>query len=300
MLLLVLLLVLVWTLKKPAAIRQDTPDVTEAPPSAEFTTAVAPARPNDAESPAISSKQVLIDDEPKALWLEEIENRVYSNDPVIEVVSLSTEFYKCDVIGHNHHNLLAESNVFLPQLKVAEAVRLECEALAARYPRWYHAKLREKKLLKLEPNSIAGKKLHELFSGLFSESQQFDYNRFTNDRNRLALAMKNAPLTSYAALDQVAGMFFNNESNAIYEELLNTQDGLWIHLANELALQNISCTFPNSQSCEPTSFYMVHQCQRDASACGLSFPTWYQQHISAGLKADVLILQNYYQQISHE
>ncbi len=290
-----LLLAVLWTLKKPVVVQHEE----LVSPDQPLTSPAAKVMPNN-ELQAISKSPVLIDDEPKKLWLEEIENRIYSADPVIEVASLSMDFMKCDAIGNQGHSLLAESDAYLSRLNLADQISIECEALAAQYPRWYQAKLREKKLLKLQPNSTAGKQLQELFSSLFDQDQNLNYEHYINTRNRLALTIKNAPLTSFAALDQMAGLSFNNEPNTIYQQLLKTQDGSWIHFANELALQSISCTFPNSRSCEPTSFYMFHKCELNSNACGLSFDVWYDQHISAGMKADVLILQNYYRQMNHE
>ena len=234
-----------------------------------------------------------IDGKPIKQWLQEVANPRYSEDPVLEVASLLLDFRKCKDLMLRPPPQLQELKPGIDQfLSLQNRINQECKELNESYPLWFNTAHPELKILALAPTSLNGESFQQLLKDLFVQTKDFDYDDFTWQKNKLAILMKNPAMTSFAAMDHGVGVF-NQEQTQIYMDLLNTQDGLWILTAYELALQSLSCGFPNSRSCEATSFYMVNKCRTDHAACGMNFKPWFQSYVSPGMKKDVTLIINH-------
>lgn len=238
-----------------------------------------------------SNFDILYEGKPLTNWLAEISNPVYSNDPVVEASSLRNDFRKCTF---NFRALNNKTNNEPKLTALKEQIKTECHSYAAKYPLWFNARDRDKIIMNLPSTSIAGERLQYILGGYYGQHNDLDYDHLIQARIEVGLTIKSPGMTSFGALDNGIGLIAPLEQTALHKELLQTQVGMWIFQANQFALQALSCEFPNSRSCEPTSFFMLTQCDRDELACGLNFHQWFENFSSSGMKKDVEILMQYY------
>lgn len=258
-----------------------------------------PSTPDHSQAPTNTGQPgpaVWLDEVPIKVWMDEIKTPQYSTDPVLEVAALIQDFRRCEIRTYDVHQNLKDQPAYQKMLALQQQVQQQCDEYQQRYPHWFKTKLPEKKLLFLSANTALGQEFHNLMSGLLNENSPLDYQEFKNQHVDWSLRAKQAGSTSISAFDHSVGIFEEVPLTAEFKHRLQTEDGLWVMVANQLALQKLSCYMPNSRSCEATAFYMLHQCQKDLTACGLNFSQWYQSHITPGLKQDVDILLTYYRE----
>ncbi len=282
----VVLLVILWWLLYPTQppANNKEPIATVAKPALKPSLKARPATKPTDQQPASKTTN---DTASVEAWLTEVANPIYSEDPVIEMASLNLEMHRCESIKHFHEERIQDDAIFAKRQQLIKDIKLECERMQSRYPQWFKAPLREKKLLSVTASSTAGQQYQTLMAAYFQTDGHLDFEQLTHDKNQLATRLRNAPMTSMAAMEQFYGFMAVDEFKGVLEQQLDTEDGVWIHVASEYALQKLSCSYPNSRSCEATSLYMWQKCAQDLSACGLDFLTWYQNHSSAGMRQDV-------------
>ena len=280
---------------------QDPPAAIHIEPSAERPT----QQPlNNAHKPSPNQPAKLASNQPPSThdsiagvptdqWLAELSDFIYSDDPVVEAATLSLEFRKCTAFNRLLGNQSDKLNTHADWLN---KIKEQCQSYADDYPLWFAAKEREKNILSLTANSLTGEQWQYIIQGYYGIHTDLTFDELIQANLKLGLNSKNPALTSFGALDSGIGLVAGPEVNEFFANLLQTQVGMWVYQANRLALQSLSCEFPNSRSCEDTAFFMLYTCETDDTTCGLSFNDWYQSHTTEGMKKDVEILLHYYRE----
>ncbi|VAW45404.1 hypothetical protein MNBD_GAMMA02-309, partial [hydrothermal vent metagenome] len=244
------------------------------------------AKIQESKEPLDLSPKDEIDGVPMLQWLAEINNPVYSDDPVLEVVTLSMDFRMCKYPMQR----LVKKTAKHPELKVfMDHAKAKCETYAEQYPLWFNVRDREQSVMSLPTSSIFGEQYKHILAGYYGKHSDLDFDQLNEARLELSLQIKSPSLVSFGALDSGIGITATLDKTAFFMGLLKSKVGIWIYQAHELALQSFSCELPNSRSCEATSFYMLYKCENETAACGLSFQQWYESYTTVGMKKDVEI-----------
>ncbi|MCX7545746.1 hypothetical protein [Marinicella gelatinilytica] len=238
----------------------------------------------------LSSKEE-INGIPISRYLAEIKNPIYSDDPVIEIASLSMDFQVCRLWYHRLNKNIS-SNPDLQQLK--NQLTEKCELYGKKYPVLFESSSQHDSVLNFKANSLLGEQYKYLLAGLYGRHNDIDYNQLTENLFELSLQIRSPSLISVSALNSGIGLSAADGKTEFFKDLLHTQVNIWIFHAHNLALQLLTCDMPNSQTCEATSFHMLYRCDNEPVACGLTLQQWHMKYSSLGMKKDVEIIKNYY------
>ena len=221
--------------------------------------------------------------------LTEIENRLFSDDPYVELLSLDI------MIGHCRDSfdtaaVFRLDAVNRQQQVVIDALHERCKQYQNQYPNVLS--MNEAGIKKaFKPNSQFGQ--------LLQQSSTFELNRIEREeQNKLvlhyALREQNSSLLMMSGLmHKWGGGDFEH-----LKGLLNSGDVQYIAQISQLALSLLACNHQNGQTCMSTSALMLIACAEQPTSCNQDFPTWYQQSTLPGMKRDVEKLMAYYQQFS--
>lgn len=253
-----------------------------------------PAKPNSASQEILTNPKETetnsYSDEQQEI-LNEIEQRLYSQDPYVELTSLMVQMSLCKKEYAQLEFLVSSDAVFQQQIKLDRALKKDCENYRQQYP---HVLAMNEKQIKntFKPNSSFGR--------LIQAQQNRNLTRTEREENSqltllYALKEKNSSLIMLSAL------FLRYERNNIdiLQTILNSKDNNYIAQMNQMALTLLSCEHQSGQSCQSTSMLMVMSCAENPDSCGLDFQTWVDKNTLSGMKRDVEKLMAYYQQLAN-
>lgn len=240
----------------------------------------------------LSSKEE-INGIPISRYLAEIKNPIYSDDPVIEIASLSMDFQVCRRWYHRLNKNIS-SNPDLQQLK--NQLTEKCELYGKKYPVLFESSSQHDNILNFQADSLLGEQYKYLLAGIYGRHNDIDYNQLTENLFELSLQIRSPSLISEGALNSGIGLSAAEGKTEFFKDLLQTQVNIWIFHAHNLALQLLTCDMPNSRTCEATGFYMLYTCDNNPEACGLTVQQWHERYSSPGMKKDVDIIKNYYRE----
>ncbi len=228
-------------------------------------------------------------DEQQAI-LNEIEQRLYSQDPYVELTSLIVQMGFCHKEFRGMDFLTSSDTVFQQQLQLTQDLKKECENYQQQYP--HLLTMDEKKIRNtFIPNSPLGR--------LMKAQENRDITRSERDENSqltlvYALKEKNSSLIMLSALF----LRYERSNMDLLQTILNSKDNNYMAQMNQMALTLMSCEHQSGQACQSTSMLMVLSCAENPDSCGLDFQTWYDQNTLSGMKRDVEKLMAYYQQLA--
>ncbi|GJM06193.1 MAG: hypothetical protein DHS20C09_21890 [marine bacterium B5-7] len=224
--------------------------------------------------------------------LAEVGEARYSDDPVIEMVSIMMEITDCGISRSFGRWSYLQPTAAWQQLNQQAADK--CQQLEQQYPTIANDDYSEKAMELLTPTSMQGQQLMDVYKQLKQSSG--DFTAFISDVYYLGTQSKNAQLIQIAKLFSTAGYGMANEVFP-YQEILQTEDSQYIHLIDQLALELMACDFNQGVTCQAQSSTMLDRCKQVTEVCGLNFIQWFDAYVSAGIKADVTILSDYYKNL---
>ena len=222
--------------------------------------------------------------------LNEIESRIYSEDPYVELISLSVNMSLCRKEFEHMNFLTYSATVFQQQNQLNQDLKKACKAYWKLYPQILS--MGEKQMRNVfKPDSQLGHLLQVQESRNLLQKERDENYQLTLLH---ALKEKNSSVIMLSAL--LLG--YSGSGNGVLKSILQSNDNSYIAQMNQLALTLISCGYQNGQSCQSTSVLMVMACSESPDSCGLDFETWYERNTLPGMKRDVEKLMAYYQRIS--
>ncbi|WP_154222819.1 hypothetical protein [Marinicella rhabdoformis] len=221
--------------------------------------------------------------------LKELQNRQYSEDPIVEMESIVFQHFQClpDLEALLFFGQQA-TDAALAQVKKA---RLVCPEFMKQYPVISDIDEYKKHKEALVPNSKYGrlKKQRDL-----SRSQ----SELMSDEVLAAVETKSGPVIAASGLGFRYGMRY--EPITMGQNIFKSTDRSYHAYIISLATQKLSCEFQNGVSCGSNSFFMLQKCVADEKHCGVDFQTWYHQVTMPGQQKDVALVIDYLKQKVNE
>ncbi len=223
--------------------------------------------------------------------LQEIDSRIFSDDPYVEFHSLEFLMGQCrdpDLIDQ----LLINDTPLKPQLQLAEEIKLKCSGLIAEYPEFLSYPNLEQLLLAFEPQSRMGRLLKQ--SNATSDMTPIERSELSTMILRQSIKEQN----SAAMMHSVFVARFGSLPTLGLADVLGSRDQEYLNQMSSLALMQMACQLQDGMACDSTSFYMILLCATSPTACGLNFNEWYQKITLPGMQRDVEKLVAYFKQFS--
>lgn len=220
--------------------------------------------------------------------LIEIEQRIFSTDPYVELASLMIQLSLCRE-EFEYMDLFGSNTVYHQQKELNESLRQTCNHYRKQYPNILSMNQKQMRQV-FTPTSQLGRLLKAQ-----EEQGLTPIERQENAELTLfyALKEKNASLVLISAFMHR----FSSGNHDALKSILGSNDVNYTGQMSQLALGLMSCNYQNGQSCTSTSIMMVMACSQNPEACGLSFQDWYAQNTLPGMKRDVEKAMVYYQRM---
>ena len=222
-------------------------------------------------------------------WLQQLENRRYSEDITVELASIGMEFESC---GNNKLDWRFEGmELSTHQAEVKTAVENHCKNLLSQYPLLNTFQLKsgmQTVFDEFPANSPLGQFLYQQTG----TGNNFDAYDFASKLIPLSLRQKNAQM-----LFMVNWMLGYYDNIHIFEsKVTGGQHRDYLITIQSIALTALSCEFQTGITCSPISRFMQEKCFDDEQFCQLDFNQWYQLAVTPGMDADIKLVKQYFVQ----
>lgn len=223
------------------------------------------------------------------LILQEIDIRMFSDDPYVELFSLDLVVGVCrDSFGLENLFQFAQGVVYEEQQKAVEAFQQQCKTYETQYPHLL-SMTRKEQLADLKPQSQLGLLLEQ--KKRLSEMTEDERNEL--DAQLLSEAIRQG---NSAVLVEVSFSYrFSKSLASGISNILNSKDYNYTGYMSQLALVKIACQFQQGRNCEANSALMLFVCSQQPESCSQDFHTWFEQNTLPGMKNDVETLIGIYQ-----
>ena len=221
--------------------------------------------------------------------LQELEERIYSDDPIVEMESLMFQHFHClpDFDSLMFYAQQA-TDAALAQIKKAQIV---CPEFKKQYPMISDVDQYKSYKDALVPSSDYGRLKKQRDTSL-PQSERMTEEVLT------AVATQSGPIIAGSGMSVRYGIRY--EVASPWQHVLNSSDQFYNAYIMSLATQKLSCEYQNGISCGANSFFMLQQCVQDESFCGVDFLTWYQQVTMPGQQKDVALVIDYLKKAANE
>lgn len=214
--------------------------------------------------------------------LQELQNRTYSDDPIVEMESIVFQYFQClpDLKALLFYGQ-RETDAALMQVEKARTV---CPKFKKQFPVISDIDQYKKYKEALVPSSDYGRLKKQRDTALTQGERM-------TEEVLAAVATQSGPLIAASGLSFRYGVRY--EVVPLWNSLLKSSDKNYNAYIMSLATQKLSCEFQNAASCGANSFFMLQKCVADNKYCGVDFMTWYQQVTMPGQQKDVALLIAY-------
>lgn len=223
--------------------------------------------------------------------LAALEEARYSNDPMVELQSVFSEYSYC-------HQTIMDFRLkdqHLTDKKKAQLEKLDqrCDALKVKYS--FLAETGKSgviaKALKDMPSSSP---LGDMYREENTAAIRADFSAYFNRLTQQGIKAQNAQtlVRSTRLLDQP---FFKVDPTLA--EVLGGLDENYIRRTQHNALSLMSCEFQGGISCLPDAQIMVDKCLENELFCDMNFSNWYQLYTTDAQKNDVAVLLAHYRSL---
>ncbi|MCB1582574.1 MAG: hypothetical protein KDI92_05865 [Xanthomonadales bacterium] len=228
------------------------------------------------------------------LILEEIETRMFSNDPYVEIYSLQSSMSLCKDADELDSLFTFYQNYTHPkQQQSIDVFKEKCQQQQSLYPNLISQDIKQP-FKTIKPESRLG---------LLLEKMHKKFNRLTElERNELGTELLIEGIKAQNSTVLISSSFtyrYNRPMMSQLTHVLNSQDLNYVGQISQLAIAKLACQFQHGMACEPTSELMLLICAQQPNSCGLTFNQWYQQNTLPGMKNDVEIMLAHFQDNIH-
>ncbi len=222
------------------------------------------------------------------LILEEIESRIFSDDPYVEVYSLQSSMGLCKDLDKLGDIFTFYHNYTHPkQQQTIDAYQEQCQKLQSKYPILI-SQDRKQQLTTFTPHSKLGLLL-EKTGKEFSHMTELERNELGAAVLTEAIREENSAVLMYSSFTYR----YNRPMMSQLTHVLNSQDLNYVGQISQLTIAKMACQFQQGMACEPTSELMLIICAQQPNSCGLTFDQWYQNNTLPGMKSDVETMMTY-------
>ena len=221
--------------------------------------------------------------------LQEIEARMFSDDPYVELYSLEFLVGQCREQDIVERLFVGKGVFFEAQQQLAKKLQQRCSELKNQYQEYLSFPEHEQLIRAFQPNSKMGRLL----------KQMDNPNLTTLDRRELSSAILQQAIKEQNSSSLMYSVFivrFGSMINTPLAAVIDSNDQEYVNQMSSLALMLMACQYQGGKTCESTSFYMIIMCSQQPAACGLDFPSWYQKTTLPGMQRDVDKMITYFQQ----
>ena len=213
--------------------------------------------------------------------------RRYSDDLLVEMASVFTEYVSCiDASWMTEMNL---NRPTLERTQMLSDLKSYCQQMEKSYP-----VLKDGYYKNMDEQFFMNDSEHGLMSLMKSLHQEQTHEALNSTIQNLiseSYRQKNGQFLSMVQL--MTG--YRHDVFAIESELLGGLDINYLQSIRNVALTKLSCNFQAGQTCSPIGRFMLERCSRDNTICGMAFDAWYQGSATSGIRADVELLISHYQ-----
>ena len=221
--------------------------------------------------------------------LSETVHELYSSDPYVEAFSVTQRSLECEFFkARNIEYSLNESD---SGRVILNKKRSLCEQWQTDFPLLSSPQSWIKKLSELPADSKLGQ-LVKQFPSLSDFNQRTEY---AVKAFELGIKEKSPYLIEYA-LTQIEQPF--SILNAADNDLSTTDNGTYAAFIFSTAVNLMLCDFNHEEFCSGHGWKMINKCTSESSYCGLTYQEWFDRSLMPGMKQDVLVLLEYFQQIA--
>ncbi len=273
-----------WYLSKPESSTTQAADTalvmepSSLPPETHNTQQQAKQQPNQSKTNQASWKE---------RWLEQLSERRYSEDLLVELMSLGLEYETCG--NRNQSWRFQGKTLSEAQDQIRKAVEKHCEDLFNAYPLLEDQSLQngmQELFLLLTPSTPLG----QFFLDQAINRQALDMGDFLSTLVPLALEAQNAQMLVMANIM----VTYRQNHVSIESQLLKSIDPKYVGFVRSIALTQLSCQFQGGLTCSPTGHFMQDKCFVDDRFCGMNFDQWFTLAVTPGIQQDVQLLAQYF------
>lgn len=294
-LLLILLtgLVLWFSLKQPAEHERVPSETPEEAFNAVAEQPTASSTELEKSVPPLATEPQSADPQKPSDWqqklLQEIDTRIFSDDPYVELYSLEFLVGQCrdqDIVDRLY---VGKDTFYQSQQQLAKKLQQQCAELKDQYQEYLSFPEHEQMIQAFEPQSRMGRLLKQMNSPNLTS---LDRSELSSSILKQAIKEQNSSSLMYSVFVARFGSITTIPMAAV----INSNDQEYVNQMSSLALMNLACQYQEGRTCESTSFYMIIMCSQQPAACGLDFPSWYQKTTLPGMQRDVDKLMVYFSQ----
>ncbi|MGJ8662865.1 MAG: hypothetical protein ACSHWU_04400 [Marinicella sp.] len=219
----------------------------------------------------------------------EINPPLFSDDPYIELLSLKMFLGKCQEPDRFPELFAIYGDIFKSQLELTEQIKVDCQKHAMRYPLVMSAMKSTDWLKAIQPKSDFGQLMKN--RKLYEEHEERPM--INQHILQTSLSTNNSAMILYAnKITQFDSIDLSQQAT-----LISSQDNQYIKQVNHIAINILACQYQNGMACQNTSGMMLSICARFPNACGMDYVTWYDENTLSGMKKDINLLLDFYQEL---
>lgn len=224
-------------------------------------------------------------------WLEQLSERRYSEDLLVELMSLGWEYETC---GNRNQSWRFQGQILSEaQDQLRKVVEKHCEDLFNAYPLLEDQSLQngmQDVFQRLTPSTPLG----QFFLEQAINRQAVDMGDFLSTLVPLSLEAKNAQMLVMASIMAT----YRPDHIGIETQLLKSIDLKYVGFIRSMALTKLSCQFQDGLTCSPTGQFMQDKCFVDERFCGMNFDQWFTLAVTPGMQRDVQLLAQYFTELA--
>ncbi len=221
--------------------------------------------------------------------LQEIDSRLFSDDPYVELYSLEFLVGQCRDQDIVERLFVGKGPFYQSQQQLAKKLQQQCAELRTQYQEYLSFPEHEQLIQAFEPNSRMGRLLKQVNNPNLTP---LDRSELSSSILKQAIKERNSSSLMYSVF--IAR--FGSLTTLPLAGVINSNDQDYINQMSSMALMMMACQYQGGRTCESTSFYMIIMCSQQPAACGLDFPSWFQKTTLPGMQRDVEKLMTFFSQ----